>query len=211
MTDEPVHSEPPEDASASPEDETPPEEPTTPENKKKASPVRGFLDLLLILILAGLAGASYLLYEMQQKQRADIEFQLKKMEGQMAALASRKSAPIQDPATEHLKQELAQLREQYQNDAARQQEEITSLRQQLEERESGGASDTPPPTASSPSTKPHEEESAAPDTHHETDDENGAEDQYVDFVESFFSKMWRLLKEGLAELFDQIGKLIRGA
>jgi len=168
---------------------------------------RGFLDLLLILILAGLAGADYLLYRMQQDQQLAVTARSNEMERRIQALETDQKQKQQTrQALATLNTEVQSLRRQVGEALRGQQEALQQLRREMQaagrtapgERglirnappgspEAGGsegAAETAPGGASPPS--------------------KGPEDTYVDFVESAGSQVWHWIKEGASQLWATV-------
>lgn len=178
---------------------------------------RGFLDLLLLLILAGLAGADYLLYRMLEDRMAAVSGRMATVEQRLQALESaRETEPDSARTVAALQQQVRDLNNRLDETLARQQALLEGLREQnASEPETGDEEENPEPVPPPPPAAPEviTREPAAPRDTGPTPapglapqpaDEQQARERYVDFVESTGARLWRWITEGATRLWDTV-------
>ena len=185
------------------------------------SRARGFVDFLILLVLAGLGGGEYVLY---QKQKADREMTAMKLAGiehKLEALSSRKPAAPAAPGVppeiqstlENLSAQVGELKGQV--EAARSQAEETRSWAQGEMEKLQSA----PPPAAPVEEEPVEEEPPAEESHaeeaepeaHDADGETHPQEDFIAFVENMFRIVGNGIKDGVVFVWDSISDLAGGS
>ncbi|QPJ61221.1 MAG: hypothetical protein G3M70_04680 [Candidatus Nitronauta litoralis] len=197
-------------------------EDSEPTDKKKETPPgrrpgRGFFDVLVVLVLAGLGVGEYLFVERQKAQQRFLNDRFTKIEQSIQSLENRKpsspsapSAEIQS-AIDNLSSQIQELKGQVNTTRDQQQETVNWVKGELEKVKSAPPAKQEEPEPEEPEEEPQEVEEAEPETHepeaHGSDDFN-PEESFIDFVENLGAIVIDGIKDGVVFVWNKLNDLI---
>jgi chaperonin cofactor prefoldin len=192
---------------------------TAPEGKRTPRKSgRGFFDVLVVLVLAGLGVGEYLFVERQKAQQRFLNERFSKIEQSIQALQNRKPSPSAPSAEmknaiDNLTAQVEGLKGQVDTTRNQQQETVNWVKGEMEKMQSA------PPVKEEPAQEepgeepqeveePEESEPEPQETEsHEADDSNPA-DSFIDFVENLGGIVIGGIKDGIAFVWDKLNDLI---
>ncbi len=180
---------------------------------------RGFFDVLVVLVLAGLGVGEYLFVERQKAQQRFLNDRFSKIEQSIQALQNRKPASPSAPSAElqraidNLTAQVEELKGQVDTTRNQQQETVNWVKGEMKKIQSA------PPAKEEPAQEEPEEEpqeveepeESEPEQEktesHEADDSNPA-DSFIDFVENLGGIVIGGIKDGVVFVWDKLNDLI---
>ncbi len=202
------------------EEDSNPEDSVSTDKKKEAPPGRrpgrGFFDVLVVLVLAGLGVGEYLFVERQKAQQRFLNDRFSKIEQRIQALENRKpSSPSAPPAEiqnaiENLSSQVQALKDQVTTARNQQQETVNWVKGELEKAQSA-----PPAEEEAEPEEAEEEPQNVEETEpeHQEPESHGSDDfnpeeSFIDFVENLGGIVISGIKDGVAFVWDKLNDLI---
>lgn len=174
---------------------------------------RGFMDFLIVLVLAGLGVGEYLLIEKQKAGQnfvntrlAKIEQDLQTLKNQKLAVSTKPSAQTQS-ALDNLTAQIQGLKQKVDSTRRQQEETRTWVKGEMEKMQT-------PPVEQEPSSqeesqeKPDDAEEAEPDQQKTESENANPEDSFIEFVENIGAIVINGIKDGAVFVFDKLSDLI---